>query len=218
MGRSVLKKKRVLITAGPTWVPIDDVRVLSNVSSGQLGLLLAQEAVKLGFKTDLFLGPVCGNIAFRESLKLFRFRYFDELFSLIKSNLSVKKYDLILHCAAVSDYVCVCKNGKISSEKEALVLRFKKAPKLIHLIRRLNPRALLVMFKLESGVKETELIKRALSAMKCAKADLTVANYFKGQQYKGFILDGHGNIITKAFSRQEMARNLFGVFQKGLVR
>lgn len=210
----VLKKKRILITAGPTWVPIDDVRVLSNVSSGRLGLLLAEEAVRLGFKTDLFLGPICGNVAFRESLKIYRFRYFNELLFLIKKNLNVKKYDVIIHCAAVSDYICAAKTGKISSDKETLVLRLKKAPKLIHLMRRMNPGALLVMFKLESRVSEQELIKRALSSMKRVKADLTVANYFRGQVYRGFVLNGHGSLLSKAFSRQQMSENLFRVLEQ----
>ncbi|MFH1691713.1 MAG: phosphopantothenoylcysteine decarboxylase [Candidatus Omnitrophota bacterium] len=218
MGDYFLKNKKVLITAGPTWVPVDDVRVLSNISSGQMGLFLAEESVRLGFKTDLFLGPVGGNVAFSESLKIFRFCYFHELLSLIKKILTVKKYDVIIHCAAVSDYICANNRGKISSEKETLVLKFKKAPKLVHLIRRLNPHALLVMFKLESGLTQKEYFRRALSALKKAEADMVVANYFKGASYRGSIVDHQGHVVSKAFSKKKLAKNLFEAIKKRVER
>jgi phosphopantothenoylcysteine synthetase/decarboxylase len=57
-----LKNKNVLITAGPTWVPLDSVRVISNTASGQTGELLADRLAKLGAKVTLVLGPVTGGL------------------------------------------------------------------------------------------------------------------------------------------------------------
>ena len=48
-----LKNKRVLITAGPTWVKIDKVRVISNTASGKTGLLFADAFKRLGSKVTL---------------------------------------------------------------------------------------------------------------------------------------------------------------------
>lgn len=52
------KNRRILITAGPTWVPIDNVRVIGNIATGQTGILLSNKLRKLGAKVTLVLGPV----------------------------------------------------------------------------------------------------------------------------------------------------------------
>jgi len=62
-----LKNKRILITAGPTWVPIDTVRVISNIATGQTGILLAEKLRSLGAKVTLLLGPV-PNVVFLHSV------------------------------------------------------------------------------------------------------------------------------------------------------
>ena len=55
---SSLKNKKVLITCGPTWVPIDDMRVIANRSTGEMGYLLAEAFAKEETKVTLLLGPV----------------------------------------------------------------------------------------------------------------------------------------------------------------
>ncbi len=52
-----LNGKRILITAGPTWVPIDNVRVISNIATGTTGVLLAWQTSAQGAKVTLVLGP-----------------------------------------------------------------------------------------------------------------------------------------------------------------
>lgn len=208
-----LKDKTILITAGPTWVPVDKVRVISNISSGKLGLLLAREALKNGFKTDLFLGPV-GDTAKIGSLRVSRFSYFNKFQSLVEKTLKKKKYDVIIHCAAVSDYICRPVAGKISSKKENLILSLKKAPKIINLMRKLNPKAFLVMFKLESGVRDTVLLKRASAALNKAGADLVVANSLEGQKYRAHILGLEGEVFSRASSREHVARALFAILKE----
>ena len=58
-----LKNKKVLITAGPTWVPIDNVRVISNTATGETGILLSEKLKNLGAKVTLLLGPT--NLSLR---------------------------------------------------------------------------------------------------------------------------------------------------------
>jgi phosphopantothenoylcysteine decarboxylase/phosphopantothenate--cysteine ligase len=82
--------KRILITAGPTWVPIDSVRVISNIATGETGILLAQEAVRRGFGVTLLLGP-CDCCCIGQGFKVVRFRFFDELRQRLKEELSSKK-------------------------------------------------------------------------------------------------------------------------------
>jgi phosphopantothenoylcysteine decarboxylase/phosphopantothenate--cysteine ligase len=208
-----LKGKKILVTAGPTWVALDDVRVISNVSSGELGMLLAKQAAACGARVDFFLGPVSRPWSGDRKIKIVRFAYFHELLRLVKRALKSKRYDVIIHSAAVSDYWTKPRQGKISSDSTELVLKLKRAPKIVDIMRDLNPEAFLVMFKLEGGVSDVVLLKRALEAMKRAGADLVVANRFVGKKYRGFIL-GARDVLAKTVSKKALAQKLFSVLKE----
>ncbi|MGE5279377.1 MAG: phosphopantothenoylcysteine decarboxylase [Deltaproteobacteria bacterium] len=205
--RRGLGGKTILITAGPTWAPIDDVRVVSNVSSGELGCRLARAAAREGMKTDVFLGAATYPFAAR-GVRVARFRYFDELARLIETGLRRRQYDVILHAAAVSDFLPERTRGKISSTAGSAVLRLRRAPKLAARLRALNPKALLVLFKLEAGVSDAVLLARARRAMAQTGADLVVANRFARGGYRGFIL-GCGRTPTVIPARARLTRALF---------
>jgi len=208
-----LNNKRILITAGPTWVSVDSVRILSNVSTGELGILLAKQAKQQGMKVDLLLGPV-GRIDLDKGINLYRFRFFSELDSLVKRILNRKNYDVILHAAAVSDFLPLNKNGKISSKKRILSLKFKQAPKIISTIRRLQKRSFLVIFKLEVGIRDSQLLKRSHLALKNSGADLVVANTIKDGKYKGYILDSSNMAFSVCNTRKQLSKNLFKILSK----
>src|SRR5512139_1703588 len=59
LGMGALAGKRVLITAGPTFEPIDPVRGLTNLSSGKMGYAVAQAAAEAGAEVCLISGPTC---------------------------------------------------------------------------------------------------------------------------------------------------------------
>lgn len=214
MAHNPLAGKKILITAGPTWVAIDDVRVISNISSGELGALLVREAERNGMHVDLFLGPATALFSFGKKTRLKRFRYFEDLLGLVQEETSRKKYDIILHAAAVSDYFLEPVRGKISSLSESLVLKMRRAPKIIQIMRRQNPGAFLVMFKLESLVTDAVLLKRAMEAMRKIGADLVVANRFAVLgRYRGFIL-GSKNILSRTTSKRALARDLMRIIKE----
>lgn len=202
------KDKRILITAGPTWVPIDDVRIISNIATGRTGILLAQEASKQGASVTLFLGPVCGSYA-NASLRIRRFIFFNELKDKIIEELSRRKYDVIIHTAAVADFKTERFRGKIDSDK-FYDLKLRPLPKIIRYIRRLAPEAKLVMFKLESGVSRAALLKRAKMAAAKVKADFVVANSLT--PYRAFIIDTKGNTVP-AQSKRELVKKLLGIIR-----
>lgn len=204
-----LHGKKILITAGPTWVALDRVRVLSNISSGELGRMISEEAARAGAQVDLLLGPV-GPVVLHRRINVIRFKYFHELSRLVSRCLKKNKYDVIFHTAAVSDFMTGAKPGKISSRRSGLILKLRRAPKIISKIRRMNPRALLVMFKLESGVRDSVLRQRAEQGRLKSGADLVVANTAKGGRYKAFVLNGSG-LIAKYVSKKALARNLVGL-------
>src|SRR5688572_28683469 len=56
-----LSGRRILVTAGPTWVPIDAVRHISNASSGRTGIALSAGFAEEGAEVVLLLGPGSAN-------------------------------------------------------------------------------------------------------------------------------------------------------------
>jgi len=225
--------KRVLITAGPTWVAIDKVRVISNIASGETGILLAEGLAREGAKVTLILGPgesmsfpapafagVTGESMYLDSrfrgndknriqnskVKIIRFSFFEELRQALKKELKASRYDLIIHSAAVSDFKpAESKRGKTKSGQD-YNLRLTPLPKIADEIRGLAPAAHLVLFKLEFGIPDQELILRARKTLTASRADMIVANRIE-PRYKAYILDGK-RIYSRAGSKHEMARNL----------
>jgi phosphopantothenoylcysteine decarboxylase/phosphopantothenate--cysteine ligase len=211
-----LKNKKILVTTGSTWVPIDKVRVITNIFSGRLGLLIAKEAAKKGAKVTLLIGP--GPFSFFESknknLRILHFKYFDELYNLMKREISSKKYDIVVHSAAVSDYTpAIPYKGKIKSGKENLMIKLKPTIKIVDQIKKWDEKVFLVKFKLEVDLKEKELIERAYKSMLTSDADLIVANdlkHMKGEKQKAFIIDKEKK-ITICQNKKEIAKKLLNI-------
>lgn len=204
------KPKDILITAGPTWVPIDKVRVISNIATGQTGILLAQEFLNSGARVTLLLGAA-ETCCLNQKIKLIRFKFFDELRDAVKRQLRLKKYDAIIHSAAVSDFKSRdYLNGKLSSDK-TYNLRLVPLPKIIRDIRYRAPQAKLVMFKLEDGIPDNILIKRARESLVTHKADLVIANRIH-PRYKAFILDKE-RLYSRADSKKELVKKIIHWYQ-----
>ncbi|MFA5090395.1 MAG: phosphopantothenoylcysteine decarboxylase [Candidatus Omnitrophota bacterium] len=199
-----LKNKKVLVTAGPTWVPIDAVRVISNISSGTTGILIAREAKKKGARVTLFLGPV--TAVFRDSrIRVVPFRFFKELRSKIKKELKRVSYDFIIHAAAVSDFCPrqVIKNKAGSSKP--LNLKLVPLPKIIGDIRRLAGEAKVIIFKLEAGKDREALINKAKAALLKSGADMAVANCL--DPYRAYIIKRNGS-VSFVSSKEVLSRRL----------
>ncbi len=212
----MLKNKHILITAGPTWVAIDKVRVLSNISTGETGLLIARQALKEGAKITLLLGPV-EKQAFGRSIEIIPFCFFSEFSSLIKQLLKSRKFDAVIHAAAVSDYQPKNRISlKLKSGIRNFNLRLEPTEKLINKIKQINSKVFLVGFKLEVASDMAQLIRSTRNIFKTAKPDLMVANALNGHNYKGIILDCQKNILAKANSRREVALKLIKLLKDKL--
>ncbi len=228
-----LRNKRVLITAGATWVAIDNVRIVSNIASGVTGILLSREAVSRGArvtlllgagisaalealeylnnKTELLLRRLFGRANLNERFRLLKFHFFDELKSALKYELKNNNYDIIIHSAAVSDFKAKRQfKGKLNSHK-ICDLRLVPLEKLAFLIRRLNKKATLVIFKLESGVEDKIIIQRAIKAKDEVGAELVVANRIA--PYRAFIIDDMGRRLS-VDNKYKLARRLIEVLDR----
>jgi phosphopantothenoylcysteine decarboxylase/phosphopantothenate--cysteine ligase len=194
-----LKGKHILVSAGSTWVSIDTVRVITNIFKGKIGLTIATEAAGLGANVTLLLGPSIdiSNLVVPKNLKIYRFRYFDELDMWINKLLRNKHFDAVIHSAAVSDFkVNKVYKGKIKSNTEKLILELIPTKKIVDNIKKLDPSAFLVKFKLEVGITTAMLIKTAKSSMKKSNADLIVANIYDPnyKDHKAYIVDKYDEV------------------------
>ena len=196
---------RVLITCGATWTPIDDVRVISNISSGEMGHLIALAFRQKSAQVTIIEGPVTHTLVDKK-IKIVKYRFFDELASVLKQEL-LKKYDIIIHAAAVSDFqVLGASKSKISSQ-QVLTLNLAPTKKLIDDIKRLSPESFLVGFKLESKIDLKNIFKIVESLFISAGCDLVVANTLK-DGYQGFVVNADGEILSKATNKKALAQNL----------
>ena len=153
----------------------------------------------------LIQGFLCLHQNTLKSLR--KFVFFSELASLLKSELK-RKFDIIIHAAAVSDYQL--KNPsrkKISSNQREMILRLVPTPKLITSIKKHAPKSFLVGFKLESSDAKTFLKNQAEKLIRTAGCDLVVANSFNNG-YHGYIINKNSTLVTKAFSRKDIAQKL----------
>ncbi len=90
---------RILITAGPTWEPIDAVRYIGNRASGKLGIALAQAASDQGHNVTLLLGPGCPPPG---GVDVVRFESARQLENLLQEHFA--NHDVLVMSAAVADY------------------------------------------------------------------------------------------------------------------
>tara|TARA_R110002111_G_scaffold18931_2_gene46241 strand:- start:73478 stop:74104 length:627 start_codon:yes stop_codon:yes gene_type:complete len=110
---------RILITAGPTREYLDDVRYLSNASSGQMGYALARSAIQAGHEVALVSGPV--TLAPPEGCEVYQVETTDEMFAQCKKLFA--DCDGVIGTAAVCDYrIKTRKAGKIAKTGGAITL------------------------------------------------------------------------------------------------
>ncbi len=208
-----LKGKKILITAGPTQVKIDPVRVISNIATGETGKLLARLASRRGAKVTLLLGSANERI---KGIRIKSFRFFQDLRWLVKNEISKHKFDCIIHNAAVSDFLVKREaKEKLDSDIKNLNVRLIRAPKIVDEIRKKAPDSLLIIFKLEPNVSDLKLIKRARFTQEKVKADIVVANTFKRDKLKGFIYNHRGR-LGEVNSRKSLAKKLISILEKKL--
>lgn len=202
-----LYNKRILITAGPTWAPIDNVRVISNTASGVTGAILAGMMSSLGAKVTLLLGPAC-ICGIEGKFRLRRFCFYGELKRLLARELKRGKYDAVVHSAAVCDYMPRRPSTrKIRSGTKALRLDLYPTQKLIDTIKRADPDIYLVGFKFLPAAGKDALIKEAAALARRSGADLVVANTMQKNRYRSYVVEG-GSCGEAIASKKNLARDL----------
>ena len=147
---------KILITSGGCKVPIDDVRHITNFSSGRYGCELLEHFTDKADLDIIFFhergtnrtqyGPVDVELYQNSKIRFIEYKdYYDYL--KVKDIIKDEQPDIIISAAAISDYILDKTEGKISSDEDELVIRLKKGEKVIKSFRELAPNALIVGFK-----------------------------------------------------------------------
>jgi len=208
---SVLKNKKVLMTAGPTIEHIDPVRVITNLSSGRTGVLLASELISAGAKVTFVYGP--GDEKPPKGAKVINVISSKEMHSAVKSELK-KKFDIVIMAAAIADYIPTNESKtKIKSSKLNMNISLKKAPKIIDQIKKYQKNVLLVGFKAETNLTKSKLIKMAEKKLKESSADMIIANDIGSIRYKKnpqnnqvIMVDSEKNIVSGWMNKEKIAK------------
>ncbi|MFB5622411.1 MAG: bifunctional phosphopantothenoylcysteine decarboxylase/phosphopantothenate--cysteine ligase CoaBC [Nitrosarchaeum sp.] len=209
---SILKNKKVLMTAGPTLEYIDPVRIITNQSSGKTGVLLASELISSGAKVTLVYGP--GIEKPPKGAKIIKISTNNEMLDVVKKELK-KKVDIVIMAAAISDYTPENPSKyKIKSNQNKIKISLKKTPKIIDQIKKYQKDVFLVGFKAETNISKNKLIILSKEKIKKSNADMIVANDIGTTKYKKnsnsnevLIIDSH-KVISSGWIRKEKIAKL----------
>ncbi|HEX4924911.1 MAG TPA: phosphopantothenoylcysteine decarboxylase [Bdellovibrionales bacterium] len=212
---------RILVTSGATREPIDDVRFITNISTGATGAFLADYLAEQGHEISFFGGE--GSKTPRSARTVETYTSFSDLDSKLRAALSNKRFDGIIHLAAISDYSVAhvetahgsftpAELKKIDSDSD-ITLRLKRNFKIVS---RLKPYALpanplVIAFKLTNSSSYTEQIAAINKLASGGGVDFVVHNDLhdiranKDNRYRIFEA---GKIVFESLDRQMLAAEL----------
>jgi phosphopantothenoylcysteine decarboxylase/phosphopantothenate--cysteine ligase len=187
-----------IVTAGPTYESLDQVRRLTNFSTGRLGTELANYLVARGHQVRLLLGHYATHHGQSDAQSIQPFTTTDDLRERFKK-LSGKNVDAIFHAAAVSDFkfgkfwerradgtLIECRAGKLSTRSGTLLAELVPTAKVIAGLRDWFPETVIVGWKYEVDGKRDEVLEKARKQVSENRSDASVAN---GPAYgRGFAL------------------------------
>ncbi len=157
VSRSPLKGVPILVTGGPTPVPIDSIRRITNVFKGELGARIAEELYLRGADVELILGEA----AFQPPswLPCRVVRCYDDYRELVSVALRQRRHRAGVFSAAVADYrPTLVRPGKTPSGGVLRQLEMEPVPKVIDEVRAAFPELYMLTFKYQEGISHDELM------------------------------------------------------------
>lgn len=162
--------KTILITAGPTYEPIDPVRFIGNHSSGKMGFDIASEAANRGAKVILVSGPSNYQIS-HENVEVIRVMSAQQMYDACTNVFD--KVDIVVGAAAVADYKPKhVADQKIKKNDDTFTIELEKNPDILASLGQVKKQQFMVGFALETQNE----IEYAKSKIKKKNLDLIVLN------------------------------------------
>lgn len=185
-----LRNKNVLITSGGTREYIDDVRVVTNISTGALGAKIAEEFYRVGARVHYVHAKQAvmpkPEEGVSESARLTTYQVVtvQDLMDTMKALILAFRMDIVIHSAAVSDFTFrrdIPVPVKLSSDNEEGFIEYlrqtiTRTPKIIKKIKEWRKDLYLVGFKFTVGHTEEELVNIAKESGVSSMCDMVIAN------------------------------------------
>ena len=185
----------VVVTLGATRSAIDDVRYVQNTSSGRTGYRIADDLYRHGMDVTCVSGVTTVDCPSWLPLEI-QCPEPDEMLAELKA-LVKDDIDVWIHAAAVLDYVIPEPvEGKIASLQGQLDIQLQEGAKHIMELKEMCKGTTRIGFKLESGIKQKDLVHRAVAQIETSGMNATIANriedYGKEDKPRGWLVDSHG--------------------------
>jgi phosphopantothenate---cysteine ligase (CTP) len=178
-----------IVTAGPTYEPLDDVRRLTNFSTGRLGTELANFLAARGHKVTLLVGDMATYSGEQRVEQVQFFSTTADLRAKLKK-LAARRVNAIFHAAAVSDFsfgkiwlrvpsgeLTEFKPGKkISTREGKLLIELAPTPKILAELRAWFPRTRIVGWKFEADGARADAVGAAKQQIAECQTDACVVN------------------------------------------
>ena len=220
---ATLQRMKCLVTAGPTYEPLDEVRRLTNFSTGTLGAELATHLTGEGHEVVLLIGYYAIYRGNPQARNVETFTTTADLGKRLQT-LSAEGIDAVFHAAAVNDFTFGavweraesgdlnrCVERKISTRKGVLLAELKPTPKIIGELRGWFPRACLVGWKYELDGDRVGAIQKAQGQIATNRTNACVVN---GAAYgDGFGLVTGGGPCAHLADAPALYRALAGLLQ-----
>lgn len=170
--RRRLTGQKIIVTAGGTSEKIDAVRMITNKSSGKMGVALAESCFQQG--ADVLLLRSTTSVNTNYPMKVETFETGKELESLIRKNIT--SYDSIIHNAAVSDFIPREVFEKKLDSKKSLTIHLETTVKILSQIKKWNPKIKLIGFKAVCNESKEEMLEMGRRKLDESSADYIVVN------------------------------------------
>lgn len=221
-------KINALVTAGSTIEYIDSIRILTNLSSGKMGLNIAEQCLDKGFNVTFVYGQGSLNIPDDSRMEIIKIKTTEEMLKTMKDRILDQKQHIVFHTAAVADFSISRTNkkmpNKLDTRNGTKTITLIPTPKIVDKIKQYDKNIFLVAFKAEYGISKELLIKRAIDKLDECKGNLIVANDVskKGCEFGSdtndvYIIDKEGKTIHIPLqSKKEIASELIEIVCKKL--
>ena len=191
--------KLVLVTAGPTYEDIDDVRYIGNRSSGKMGYAVAAEAARRGARVVLVSGPSALDPP--PDVEILRVRGAAEMHTAVMAHAA--RAAIIVMAAAVADYTPRRRaGGKLEKTDAPLSLDLERTPDILANLGAAKTAAgpVLVGFAAEAG----DPVRRGREKLERKHADMIVANDISRSD-AGFDADANAVTLVTATGDEPIA-------------
>jgi len=222
-GLGPLKGKHVVVTAGRTVEYLDPIRVVTNNSTGKMGLALATVALRAGARVTVVAGKL--SVPVPAGVAVVHAETAAAMFEACRTLVGESRPDVFIAAAAVGDWTPAHPSAvKVPTSSGRLTVEFVATPKILDRIKEWSPHTFVVAFRAQAGLNDAELEADARTRLGKAGADLIAANDtsrpgqgFESETNALVVIDSVGTVERIALaSKLEVAQKLLAKIARTL--